>query len=79
MALSVRRVEAWQSMGDPAAVLSAGAVTAATGAVGNVGGWIHKGGGSVQWLAYARSLAAAAVRAGARLRRWTRDTRSLSR
>ena len=67
MALSVRRVEAWQRVGGPARVLSADAVAAATGAVGYVGGWIHEGGGSVQPLAYARGLAAAAARAGAHI------------
>lgn len=67
MALSVRRVEAWQSIGAPATVLNADAVASATGAVGYVGGWIHKGGGSLQPLAYARGLAVAAVRAGAQI------------
>ncbi|MBM3612068.1 MAG: FAD-binding oxidoreductase [Alphaproteobacteria bacterium] len=62
-----RRVRSWQAIGAPVDLLDRDETRARTGAEGYVGGWIHRGGGVVQPLAFARGLAAAAVAAGARL------------
>lgn len=62
-----RRVRAWQAIGAPVGLLDRDETRARTGAEGYVGGWIHRGGGVVQPLAFARGLAAAAVAAGARV------------
>lgn len=60
-----RRVRSWEAAGAPVALLDRDETRACTGAEGYVGGWIHRGGGTVQPLAYARGLAAAAIAAGA--------------
>jgi glycine/D-amino acid oxidase-like deaminating enzyme len=60
-----RRVRAWEAIGAPVAMLDRDEIRARVGAEGYVGGWIHRGGGTVQPLAYARGLAAAARAAGA--------------
>ena len=67
LAAAQQRVKVWQRLDAPVAMLSRDALAAATGAVGYVGGWIHRGGGTVQPLAYARGLAAVTQRSGARI------------
>jgi len=59
------RVRQLAAIGAPVATLSAVEVRRLIGADCYVGGWIDRAGGSVQPLAYARGLAAAAIGAGA--------------
>lgn len=60
-----RRVRSWEGVEAPVALLDEAETRRLTGAEGYVGGWIHRGGGSVQPLAYVRGLATAAIGAGA--------------
>lgn len=61
------RVEQWQRRGAPVEWLDRGAVSAALGTGLYLGGLLDRRGGSLQPLAYARGLATAAERAGARI------------
>ncbi|MCX8101794.1 MAG: FAD-binding oxidoreductase [Geminicoccaceae bacterium] len=61
------RVEQWQRRGAPVEWLDRGAVSAALGTGLYLGGLLDRRAGSLQPLAYARGLAAAAIRAGARI------------
>jgi glycine/D-amino acid oxidase-like deaminating enzyme len=61
------RVAAWAARGAPTRMLDREEFRALTGTDAYLGGWIDPRGGSVQPLSYARELARAAMRAGARL------------
>ncbi len=62
-----RRAESWARHGAQVQLLSRAEVTRLVGAAGYVGGWLDGRGGGVQPLSYARGLAQAAARRGARL------------
>lgn len=61
------RVRQWAALGRPVELLDAPQVTEITGVPGWRGGWIDRSGGVLNPVAYARGLAAAATRAGARI------------
>jgi glycine/D-amino acid oxidase-like deaminating enzyme len=61
------RAGQWARRGRPAVVLNAGEVEQATGAKGYSGGWTDRSGGLLNPVEYARGLADAAERAGARI------------
>lgn len=61
------RCDAWAKHGAPTRVLNRQEFSNMTGTDAYIGGWLDERGGSVQPLSYARELARAAVRAGARL------------
>jgi glycine/D-amino acid oxidase-like deaminating enzyme len=62
-----RRVRDWQRRGAEVELLDAAALRRLTGTRAYAGGWLDRRGGTVQPLAYARGLAAAARAQGARL------------
>jgi glycine/D-amino acid oxidase-like deaminating enzyme len=62
-----RRAAQWARRGRPADVLDHNAVEQATGAKGYAGGWTDRSGGVLNPVAYARGLADAAERAGAKI------------
>jgi glycine/D-amino acid oxidase-like deaminating enzyme len=61
------RAAQWQARGAPVRVLDPQEAARLSGSGVYVGGWLDRRGGTVQPLAYARGLAAAAQRAGARI------------
>ncbi len=61
------RVRQWSGLGRPVEVLNRAHVAQLTGVPGWRGGWIDWSGGVLNPVAYARGLAAAAAKAGARL------------
>ncbi len=61
------RAAQWQARGAPVRALDAREAARLSGSGVYVGGWLDRRGGTVQPLAYARGLAAAAQRAGARI------------
>ena len=65
--LQQARVRQWERRGAPVEWLDRGAVSIALGTGLYEGGLLDRRGGSLQPLAYARGLAAAAIRAGARI------------
>ncbi|HZY18503.1 MAG TPA: FAD-dependent oxidoreductase [Ramlibacter sp.] len=67
-----RRAAQWRARGVPVQVLGREELRARTGSGLFSGGWLDPRGGSVQPLSYARGLARAALRAGARLHAPTR-------
>lgn len=67
VALQQARVRQWERRGAPVEWLDRGAVSAALGTGFYLGGLLDRRAGSLQPLAYARGLAAAAMRAGARI------------
>lgn len=62
-----RRAGEWQQQGVAAKVLDKSEIEAALGSNQYLGGWLDPRGGGVQPLAYARGLAKAAMKAGARI------------
>ena len=70
-----RRVDAWAGAGAPVRALDAEELTALTGTRAYGGGWIDRQGGTVQPLALARGLGAAAAAAGARIFTHSRATK----
>jgi len=68
------RAGQWARRGRPAVILDRQDVGALTGARGYVGGWMDRSGGVLNPVAYARGLADAAERAGARIFERTRVT-----
>lgn len=62
-----RRAGEWQQQGVAAKVLDKAEIEAALGSNQYLGGWLDPRGGGVQPLAYARGLAKAALKAGARI------------
>jgi len=68
------RAGQWARRGRPAATLDRQDVEALTGARGYVGGWMDRSGGVLNPVAYARGLAYAAEKAGARIFERTRVT-----
>jgi glycine/D-amino acid oxidase-like deaminating enzyme len=62
-----RRAQQWIRRGAPARLLDQNAVAALIGSKAYFGGWIDLRGGSIQPLSYARGLASAAKRCGARI------------
>jgi glycine/D-amino acid oxidase-like deaminating enzyme len=62
-----RRVALCTNAGQDAVLLDRDAIVAATGSTAYVGGWLHRGGGTVNPLALTRALAQAALSAGARV------------
>ncbi len=64
MALAEKRVAECAERGAEAELLSASQVAELTSAEGYAGGWIHRSGGMLQPLSFARGLAAAARAAG---------------
>ncbi len=67
LAVSGERVRQWGAAGADVAPLDAGETARLTGSRFYVGGMLDRRGGTVQPLSYARGLATAAVRAGARI------------
>ena len=67
LATATRRAESWARYGADVALLSREEVAQLVGSTRYIGGWIDRRGGGVQPLSYARGLAAAASRAGARI------------
>jgi glycine/D-amino acid oxidase-like deaminating enzyme len=65
--LAKRRAEQWGRRGVAARVLDQAQVSEHLGTLKYLGGWIDPRGGAVQPLAYARGLARAALKAGARI------------
>jgi glycine/D-amino acid oxidase-like deaminating enzyme len=61
------RAGQWASRGRPAVILDRDAIRATTGADGYFGGWTDRSGGVVNPVEYARGLADAAEKAGARI------------
>lgn len=66
------RAEQWAARGRPTVTLDAKAVTELTGINGYAGGWMDKSGGVLNPVEYARGLADAAEKAGARIFEKTR-------
>ncbi|ESZ09887.1 FAD-binding oxidoreductase [Mesorhizobium sp. M1060] len=66
------RAEQWAARGRPTVALDAMAVTELTGIDGYAGGWMDRSGGVLNPVEYARSLADAAEKAGARIFEQTR-------
>ncbi len=62
-----RRMEQWQKRGAPVEWLDRERLAGLLGTREYAGGWLDRRGGTIQPLSYARGLAAAAARAGARL------------
>lgn len=62
-----RRVALCANAGQDAVLLDRDAIVAATGSTAYIGGWLHRGGGTVNPLALTRALARAAMSAGARV------------
>ncbi len=60
-------VRQWSALGRPVELLDAASVRALTGVSGWRGGWIDRSGGVLNPVGYARGLATAASKAGARL------------
>ncbi len=67
MRIAAARAAQWQARGAPVRVLDAPEAARLSGSGVYVGGWLDGRGGTVQPLAYARGLAAAAQRLGARI------------
>ncbi len=67
MRVAAARAAQWQARGAPVRVLDAPEAARLSGSAAYVGGWLDQRGGTVQPLAYARGLAAAAQRLGARI------------
>ncbi|MBM3599230.1 MAG: FAD-binding oxidoreductase [Alphaproteobacteria bacterium] len=67
LALAGRRVEQWQRRGVGARLLDRATAAALMGTDRYVGGWLDPRGGALQPLSYARGLARAAIRQGARI------------
>ena len=67
LAQQAQRAEQWSRRGEPVSLLSRGGVAQLTGSAIYCGGLLDRRGGTVQPLAYARGLAQAALRAGARI------------
>jgi glycine/D-amino acid oxidase-like deaminating enzyme len=65
MALAEKKAAECAERGATVEMLSASDIAERTGAEGYAGGWIHRGGGMLQPLSFARGLAAAARAAGA--------------
>jgi len=66
LAAARKKYEQWAARGAPVELLDGAATAALTGSpVYAHGGWLHRGGGHIQPLAYARGLARAAQAAGA--------------
>ncbi len=61
------RVQQWAALGRPVDLLDAAAINRLTGVRGWLGGWIDRSGGVLNPVGYARGLAVAAERAGARI------------
>ena len=78
LAAAETRARQWQRRGADVEVLGRENVAALVGSSAYRGGWIDRRGGSVQPLSYARGLAAAAARAGARIHART-NARALQR
>lgn len=68
------RANQWAQRGRPVAALDRQEVEALTGAKGYVGGWMDRSGGVLNPVGYARGLADAAEKAGARIFEQTRVT-----
>ncbi|MER8894880.1 FAD-binding oxidoreductase [Mesorhizobium sp. M0676] len=68
------RAEQWAARGRPTVTLDAKAVTTLTGIGGYSGGWMDNSGGVLNPVEYARGLADAAEKAGARIFEQTRVT-----
>jgi glycine/D-amino acid oxidase-like deaminating enzyme len=68
------RAEQWAARGRPTVTLDAEVVTELTGISGYGGGWMDKSGGVLNPVEYARGLADAAEKAGARIFEQTRVT-----
>jgi len=68
------RAEQWAARGRPTVTLDRKAVTELTGIRGYAGGWMDKSGGVLNPVEYARGLADAAEKAGARIFERTRVT-----
>ncbi|MER9450745.1 FAD-dependent oxidoreductase [Mesorhizobium sp. M0254] len=66
------RAEQWAARGRPTVALDAMAVTELTGIDGYAGGWMDRSGGVLNPVEYARGLADAAEKAGARIFEQTR-------
>ncbi len=67
MRVASARATQWQARGAPVRVLDAREAARLSGSGAYVGGWLDLRGGTVQPLAYARGLASAAQRRGARI------------
>ncbi|MER9818218.1 FAD-dependent oxidoreductase [Mesorhizobium sp. M0129] len=68
------RAEQWAARGRPTVALDAMALTELTGIDGYAGGWMDRSGGVLNPVEYARGLADAAEKAGARIFEQTRVT-----
>ena len=75
LAATIRRAEDWARRGAPVEALDRAAVAGLLGTDGYLGGLIDRRGGALHPLNYALGLAAAAIRAGARLCGQSRVTR----
>jgi glycine/D-amino acid oxidase-like deaminating enzyme len=62
-----RRVTLCKSAGQDVALLNRDEIVAATGSTAYLGGWLHRGGGTVNPLGLTRALARAAISAGAQV------------
>jgi glycine/D-amino acid oxidase-like deaminating enzyme len=71
---TMSRAEQWAARGRPTVALDAKAVTTLTGIGGYAGGWMDNSGGVLNPVEYARGLADAADKAGARIFEQTRVT-----
>ena len=67
LGVSRERVRQWRAAGADVSLLDAAEIARLLGSQAYVGGMLDRRGGTVQPLSYARGLAAAAVRAGARI------------
>jgi glycine/D-amino acid oxidase-like deaminating enzyme len=65
--VAAARAAQWQARGAPVRVLDAQEAARLSGSGAYLGGWLDRRGGTVQPLAYARGLASAAQRLGARI------------
>lgn len=74
MALAEKRVAAWGRRGAPVRLLDRAGMAALAGSEHWVGGWENRTGGRINPLGLARGLAAAAIRAGARIHTGTEVT-----
>jgi glycine/D-amino acid oxidase-like deaminating enzyme len=75
LGVSRERVRQWRAVGADVTALDAAETAHLTGSAAYVGGMLDRRGGTVQPLSYARGLAAAATRAGARIFAHTPATR----
>jgi glycine/D-amino acid oxidase-like deaminating enzyme len=62
--LAAKRAEQWQARGAPVEYLDRSALAAHLGSDAYYGGWLHRGGGHINPLAFTRGLARAVLREG---------------